>query len=336
MSRWYYPSYRGDFRLLDASESTYRDHVEGAVLEVVSPTEVERTRLDAFLKVAFEKKWTAVRKLGTDERQDILLSVGVDEAGKTLLPLLRPADRTITAIRSDSGKLAVHDTAELLSEPAAEGEVVENSSVPGLAKPPKKPKKGDVKLAKDDKAVSVRRPTPSCPQCAPGAINRASEVLLSFLGPEEHDTWARRRLVIVEGGFTGHRYVLAHRHSEVAQKLGRICFDIDDGCIVHFHDNSVPPEEEVLAAKLVLEHREPWLRNEATMLGMVWSDLHAERFEEGTLRLPDGTETSIPSYVNVSQAQMIFKNPFGGFLDGVWDAQVTQGLGTAFRMFGVL
>ena len=36
--------------------------------------------------------------------------------------------------------------------------------------------------------------------------------------------------------------------------------------MLHFHDNSVPPEEEVLAAKLILEHREPWLRNEATCL----------------------------------------------------------------------
>jgi hypothetical protein len=326
----YFPSFHGDFRLLDTSESTYRDRAEGSVLEVVSPTFGEREKLNAFLAIARKKRWTSVRKLGDEEKQEILLSVSVDAAGKVLLPLLKPADRTITAIRSEDGKLSVHDTAEFLAEPAetapTSGDVVNNADVPGLDKPRKKGGK---------KKVSLARPTPSCPQCVPGAINRASEVLLSFLTPEEHDTWARRRFVIVEGGLTGHRYVVAHRHSETAQRLGRICFDIDDGVVVHFHDNSVPPEEEVLAAALILQHREPWLRNEATMLGVVYSDLYAERMVDGTtvVRLPDGGEVDVQAAVEIGNAQLIFKNPFGGGMDGVWDAKVTQALGTAFSLF---
>ncbi len=78
--------------------------------------------------------------------------------------------------------------------------------------------------------------------------------------------------------------------------MGRICYDLDARAVVHFHDMSVPPEEEVLAAKLVLEHREPWLRNEATLFG------------SGTMK---------------------FKNPFGGAGDGTWDSALTSRLGSA-------
>jgi hypothetical protein len=118
------------------------------------------------------------------------------------------------------------------------------------------------------------------------------------LNEEEHETWARERAIVVTGGLTGHRYVLAHRQSPIAAFNSRMCFDLDDGQIMHFHDNSVPPEEEVLAAKLILEHREPWLRNEATLLG---------------------------------GNNMKFKNPFGDLGDGVESAVFMSEIGRWFR-----
>jgi hypothetical protein len=118
--------------------------------------------------------------------------------------------------------------------------------------------------------------------------------LLTFLNEEEHEDWAKERAIVVTGGLSGHRYLLAHRHSKTAAKIGRVCYDLDDRCVVHFHDNSVPPEEEVLGAKLILEHREPWLRNEATHFG---------------------------------RTNVRFKNPFGDFYDGVADAMMTQQIG---------
>lgn len=142
-------------------------------------------------------------------------------------------------------------------------------------------------------AVTVRRATPCCPQCTPGAVGPASEVLLAFLDERQHKDWAERRAIVVRGGLTGHRYLLAHRSTELAARMGRICFDMEDQLVIHFHDMAVPPEEEVLAAKLILEHREPWLRNEATTFG-------------GTQR---------------------FKNPFGDGGDGVWDATLTRQIG---------
>lgn len=143
-------------------------------------------------------------------------------------------------------------------------------------------------------AATVKRPTPCCPRCIHGSVGPAREVLLAFLDEHEHETWAQDRTLVVEGGLSGHRYLLAHRHTPTARRIGRVCFDLDDEAVVHFHDWTVPPEEEILAAKLILEHREPWLRNEATM------------FQGGTDR---------------------FKNPFGDINDGVPDSDFVHDLG---------
>jgi hypothetical protein len=146
-------------------------------------------------------------------------------------------------------------------------------------------------------AATVKRATPSCPDCYVDACAPATEVLLDFLTPEQHEDWARERAIVVEGGITGNRYLLSHRHGPRAAHHTRICYDLDDDRVVHFHDNRVPPEEEVLGAKLVLEHAEPWLRNEATMLG---------------------------------GGSCVFKNPFGDGGDGVWDATLMNKVGRSF------
>ena len=377
MRTWYFPSWNGDFRLIPISQSTYRETAsdKACVLEVVEPTEAEREMILKFLEVAQQKGWTPIAKLSDEPRQEILLNVGVAEAGKVFITFAKMTDRTITAIRSENGKLVVQDTAELLAEPEViEGEVVD-------APPPEE------KKTKKETAVSVQRPTPSCPQCTAGSISRASEVLLSFLTPEEHETWAKHRFIVVQGQITGHSYLLAHRHSPIAVKVGRICFDLDDECVVHFHDNSVPPEEEVLAAKLILQHREPWLRNEATVFGPVpdgalqveqairkslnddfVATMDGSVYPVGTYSLPGPcvkeyddetgelmgiyelppatlytaayTDTSMlnpVTLVNHRLPEMIFKNPFGDGMDGVPDAHTTQQVGAFIQgMLGTL
>lgn len=284
---WAIPSWTGDFRLLPIAQSvTYRntaDESKACVLELVDVTPGERELLDRFLKIASERSWTAMTKVGDVQRQEILLQTPVGEAGKLLVSMNKPIDRTITAVRSENGQLKVYDTQELLVADKAE-------VVPAAEAKDKK-----------DKAVSATRPTPSCPQCVPGPISRASEVLFTFLSDEERASWDRERFVIVEGGLTGHHYAIAHRHSRLAVKFGRICYDIEDDVVVHFHDNSVPPEEEVLSAALIMKHRENWLRNEATFFG-------------------------------ISSAE-VFKNPFGNGNDGVPDARRTQSIGAGIKSF---
>lgn len=275
--RWYFPAWNGDHRLVSVDKSTYRDAdpETSCVLEVSDPTVRERELLGNFLKVAVKKKWTKVdelklEKVGDREEQKILLDVSLADAGDALVKILKPKTATLTAVSYENGELRVSEK--------------------------ERPEK-DAKAA-----ASVKRHTPCCPQCFVGAVDRASECLLDFLTPEEHESWASKRYIVVEGGLSKHRYVLAHRRSPMAARIGRMCFDLDDNVVMHFHDNTVPPEEEVLAAKLILEHREPWLRNEATLYDKIYGG-----------------------------AEHIFKNPFGGYMDGTESAGLAQTFGHLFR-----
>ena len=198
-----------------------------------------------------------------------------------LVKIVKPADRTLTAVAFTDGRLEVAETGSI------------ETLVVNAAKDP------------ESKAVSVARPTPCCPACIPGSVEPASDVLLSFLSDQEHADWSKHRAIMVTGGRSKHRYLIAHRHSRTAVLNGKICYDVDDHCVLHFHDWTVPPEEEVLATKLILEHREAWLRNEATVLQQ---DSKGEWLDLGFMR---------------------YKNPFGDASDGRADAVLTATLGTA-------
>lgn len=267
--KFYLPSWNGDFRL-------EADGEEGTWLIVHDPTPQEQKIIGTFLDQVEAKKWLTnsdrLRALGaTDAR--VLISAPLSKVSKVLIKLARPQKQTLTAVSFSNGKMSVIEGAD----DAALEKISETVEQAAAAEDPKEPAK----------AASVKRPTPCCPDCEVGAIAPASEVLLAFLNKEEHETWARERAIVVTGGLTGHRYVLAHRQSAIAAYNTRMCFDLDDGQILHFHDNSVPPEEEVLAAKLILEHREPWLRNEATLLG--GENL---KFKNPFGDLSDGTESA--------------------------------------------
>jgi len=275
MRAWYVPSWNGDFRL------TPGDDEATSKLLVMAPTPHELKLLAAFMTVARKKKWTK-EALAQDEAIDtrtIILDAPLAKVGPALVKITKPADRTLTAVSFKDGRLEVAETGAL-------------ETLVAKAEP-------------ESKAVSVARPTPCCPQCVPGSVEMASDVLLSFLSPQEHADWAKHRAIMVTGGRSGHRYLLAHRHSRTAVLNKKICYDVEDHCVLHFHDWTVPPEEEVLAAKLILEHREEWLRNEATVL---FQDAKGEWFDFGIMH---------------------YKNPFGDASDGREDAALTAGLGAA-------
>lgn len=308
--KWFIPSWSGDFRLETVEEG------KSCRLTVVDPTPHERQLLERFMKKALKKK--LVESVQIPERE-LLIPAAIGTVAPLLVKEARPKKTTITAVRYEGGRLeVVEGTGRTLTElgekivaqeKAGEATVTggtgdgsgESKVESGTKKAEEKKDKDEKKEEKKEKAeaaASVKRGTPSCPQCEPGSVAPASEVLLEFLTPEQHDRWARERVVEVTGGLSGHRYLISHRHGRWAQRWGRIAFDVEDQGVLHFHDRTVPPEEEVLAAVLILEHREPWLRNEATCLGS---------FRD------------------------VFKNPFGDGLDGVEDATFTSVLGTLAR-----
>jgi hypothetical protein len=278
MKAWFFPAWSGDFRLVPGDEDGT------SKLLVMEPTLHELKLLASFMAVARKKKWTK-EKLAADEAIDtrtIVLAAPLTKVGPALVKITKPADRTLTAVSFKDGRLEVAETGAI-------------ETVIAGADP-------------ESKAVSVARPTPCCPSCVPGSVAPASDVLLSFLNEQEHADWARHRAIMVTGGRSGHRYLIAHRHSRTAVLNKKICYDVDDHCVLHFHDWSVPPEEEVLATKLILEHREAWLRNEATVLQQdskgAWRDLGI----------------------------MHYKNPFGDASDGRDDAAMTAAFGAALAM----
>lgn len=275
----YLPSWNGDFRLED-------DGKGGSRLVVHDPTPYEQKIIREFLQKARAKEWIGERvsvELGQG-KSEVALAASLSKASKILIKLARPKAQTLTAISFSDGNMSVIEGAD----DAAVEKIADTVEKAAATEDPEKPAK----------AASVKRPTPCCPVCEVEAVAPASEVLLAFLDDQEHETWARERAIVVTGGLTGHRYVVAHRQSPIAAYNTKMCFDIDDGQILHFHDNSVPPEEEVLAVKLILEHREPWLRNEATLL------------------FGDNQK---------------FKNPFGDIYDGVESASIVGALGRLIR-----
>jgi len=298
--RWFFPSWNGDHRLIPDPKNP-----EHTVLTVLDPTADEARLLDKLGAAMVENGWVDEWKLVVKKRAffskhkkvDIKITAPLEKVGPLFVWAFKPGPAVLTAVKYEDGKVVT--CSEGLPALMELSEKIAKDTKAAEAAPPGDPKKEEPKPAA---AATVKRHTPCCPDCIPGAIAPASEVLLSFLTDDEHETWARERAIYVEGGLTGAIYRIAHRHSRHAQEQSRICMDLDGGFVVHFHDTTVPPEEEVLAAKLILEHREPWLRNEATMLGAGMNP----------------------------RSGPVFKNPFGDGMDGVEDAQFTQTIGRIF------
>lgn len=279
---WFIPSWNGDVRLVPSEDG------KTTILTVEKPTPAELMSLGAVSVKLVEEKWLAQAltpdDLGAGEGAayreaplPITIGAPIEKVGPIFVAALKPGPAVITAIKLQGGRVEVVEH----SEP---GKATEEK-LTSLAKKP------------SEAAATVKRPTPSCPDCYVGNVNTpATQVLLSFLTEEQHKTWSRERYIVVRGGLTRHRYIIAHRESEIAARNGRIAFDADDLETLHFHDQSVPPEEEVLAALLILQFREPWLRNEATCF-------YGMRFRR------------------------VFKNPFGDIQDGVLDANLTRAVG---------
>lgn len=294
--RWYFPSWNGDFRLERIDD-------DATLLEVISPTAAELEILGELEIIARKKGWcgqdVSFWRKGwfSSSRQKTRLDAPIGDVGPLLVSALKPGEQTLTALRFEGGEVFTVTGSSVSSDDVLQAARKARVAVAG-EQPESTPEK--------PKAVAtVKRPTPSCPQCYEGAIGPATDVLLDFMTPEQHEQWRDTRSLVAIGSFTGHRYLLAHRHTKQAAVFGRICFDIDDQRVVHFHDHTVPPEEEVLSSKLILEHHEDWLRNEATLLGRPVSS-------GGALR------RTAP-----------LKNPFGDVGDGIADADFTRRIGEA-------
>jgi hypothetical protein len=108
-------------------------------------------------------------------------------------------------------------------------------------------------------AATVKTPRQGCP--APTACERrASEVLRTFSTASQARSWARDGRMRVIGGVSGKSYDLFHRDVAAKRGMSTVLAEVRTGHEVCVWDDRVPPEEEALAIKMAIEHRESWLR----------------------------------------------------------------------------
>lgn len=259
---WSFPAWSGDFRL-------EADGDDKCVLTVVSPTPAELEKLGDFLKRARKKEWVE-QHIGfvPDGESRIEVAASIQDCGRFLLGK-KPKGR-LTAVKSTSGHVSAvtEDPEKAVSAPDAAA------------------------------AATVQRPTLCCPSPVPGPDERASEVLRTFCTRRQWSEWERDGTLHCYGNLSGRRYEILHRHHPVAVKRGKIVWDMEDRKVMHAYDWSVPPAEEVLELKLVLEHAEHWIRN------------------------PSGA---------YNHDEDIYVNPFVSEADqardGIWDSMVVAGIG---------
>ncbi len=316
--KWYFPSWNGDIRI-EADKDPHK-----TILTAIKPTLDEQRVLKSLAKIFYERGWIKRKTLyypsGKKKEKDItIVSASMLEIGTLLISHLKPGLATLTAVKMKDGSIEAMSNSDKgvlkwLEQLFGADKKAPIGMTKDLADALEAASKDDTyrhtePVEKEPlAATTVKRPTPSCPQCYVDAIAPSTEVLLSFLDEKQHEQWMRTRSIFEYGGLSGHRYLLTHRHSKLAAKLGKICYDCDDQAVLHFHDNSVPPEEEILAAMLCLKFREPWLRNEATCLS------------------PGGD-------CNNNHFDFVFKNPFGDQYDGTEDSIFVGQIGSFLRGF---
>lgn len=274
MRAWYIPSHTGDFRL-----EKHPDDAARCVLTTEDMTPDEAERVGKFLLEAKQKGWVDNHLVPSNGRNELVIGTTVQEAGPLLAADVLPGRGVLTVVKSVKGTVMA---------------VVDETEEPVQSKVETKPDKPDA-------AVTVRRHTTCCPDPIPveGPLKRSSRVLREFCTPRQWRSWVKHGFLHCVGQLTGARYRLVHREHPLAATQGKICRDLTHGVTLHFYNCWVPPAEEILAAKLILENREPWLRNEATYFS------GGERF----------------------------KNPMGMGGDGTWDAGVFTRLGAVFQPF---
>ena len=298
MLTWYIPSWNGDLRLTPDPKDSGK-----SLLSIVRPTASEKQLLLQLQETFVERGWLSPgdknslsQKRSFWNTAKVTILAPVAEIGLLISSIAKPGENVLTAVRMNDGRIEVCQTNKL-TVPVAASNKPAAEDPPKTAATPPEPKSEPSDQAKEiaakpeaKVAATVKRATPCCPDCYVDAIKPSTEVLLSFLNEEQHRTWAKDRFVTVQGRLSGHRYLIAHRNSPIAAQNGRIAHDLDDGQTMHFHDWTVPPEEEVLGAMLILEHREPWLRNEATCLG-TFTDVFKNPFGHGGDGVPDSVFT---------------------------------------------
>lgn len=228
--RWFVPTASGDIRLDDAAD-------ESCVLTADDPTTHEKKVLGEFCAEAVKHGWLKkVPDLDTS-RLVLALQVPTRDVGGELARCIYREAPTWTGLRLRSGTVELVDGTAIVTAGETDKHV--------------------------EAAVTVRTPDRGCPSPEP-ANRRASTVLKTFCTGAQWAQWQGESRFVCRGNASGRMYFVYHRGRAAALGLGHSIVR-DDGTEICVWDARVPAEEEALAAKFALEHRERWLLEYPTL-----------------------------------------------------------------------
>lgn len=265
MRFWFFPCESGDFRLEPAGDDV--------LLTVEDPTVDDYRALQPFLAAVASMNWLPPDERGVIKPRGltkIRIRAPMDVLGPMLVGAMHSRDNVWTAVRASSGRVVLNDGVTLaLPAPPPVPQIEQRDPTTALAAPAPP----EVPVA----AATVPPPTRGCPP--PTACQRrASEVLRTFCTLAQWDSWNASGFMQVTGSHSGANYRIyhrdeaaarGHRHILVAPRARDVSWARSMGGIpereVCVWDHRRPPEEEALAVKLAVEHREDWLM--ATSVG---------------------------------------------------------------------
>jgi hypothetical protein len=246
--QWFIPSWYGDIRLRvidDAHtrvEVTKLTHAELAALHALKKRSLQS---GVFRRAwATEKAWSSMPSeafaAGRPTTHHVNLKAPIGKIESFLTRQLRGKSDTVSVMITDKGSLY---------EIKAEDKEVDTNVLPfrRLAAGPEEEEQPKA-------ATTVRKPAIGCP--APNfedTLIRATEVLKTFLTPEQVEDYERHQKFVTLGGATGRRYLLTSRHALSSKcSHGRTVHDVDNNRDLCVHDWGIPAPEELLTMHLML------------------------------------------------------------------------------------
>lgn len=261
---WFVPTSYGDIRLKAKSKNLTQ-------VEICKLTRSELRAVQALkdhslspglFKTAWatNEEWMAIVgafEIGQSELHTIDLRAPIARVERVLTKELRRDRRVVTIASCKPGEY-VELRAEIPPE-LTHGTSPHREPASGPEDEPKPAKKAEKAVA-----VTTQVPIVGCPP--PNFENarvRASEVLRSFLLPEQIRDFETRQQFVTVGGMTGHRYAITSRHCRsLLGQYQRTVYDLDEGRPLCVHDWEIPAPEEMLTLHLLLSlpQYEPYMR----------------------------------------------------------------------------
>lgn len=217
--KMYYTSNYGDVNIEQLENNV--------VIETTALTTTEESLLKEILK-KYKGKIPEFTESDTsiENRKFTIENVKFADVHKTFTKILKKNKPTITALKFKDGRIEV--TEELKDKDAEEATT----------------------------GATVNKPRRHCPIPSFQTTEfRASNVLKEFLTEQQLQDFEQHRQFIVKGNYTGRKYLITSRWSQKIKTYGQI-YDLSTNELICANCNELPPSEEMLSLKLILEYRE--------------------------------------------------------------------------------